>query len=60
MECILKLNSNIKKLVEAYDEIIGIQPTSNKTNNIEYLLSEVEYVKTIKRKQDRQQSNKEY
>lgn len=56
----MKSNSNIKKLVEAYDEIIGIRPTSNKTNNIEYLLSEVEYVKTIKGKQNRQQSNEEY
>lgn len=59
MEYTLKLNSNIKNLIKAYNNVIGIQSNSNKTKNIEYLLSEVNY-ETIKRKQDRQQSTEKY
>ena len=59
MECTLKSNSNIKRLVEAYDEIVGLQSVNKTKDNKYLLLSEVEY-ETIKRKQDRQQSNKEY
>ena len=59
MEYTLKLNSNIKNLIKAYKDVIGIQSNSNKTKNIEYLLSEVNY-ETIKRKQDRQQSTEKY
>lgn len=55
----MKLNSNIKNLIKAYNDVIGIQSNSNKTKNIEYLLSEVNY-ETIKRKQDRQQSTEKY
>jgi len=54
----LKSNSNIKKLIEAYDEIVGIQSVKT-TDNKYLLLSEVEY-ETIKRKQNRQQSSEEY
>ena len=59
MEYTLKLNSNIKNLIKAYNDVIGIQSNSNETKNIEYLLSEVNY-ETIKRKQGRQQSNKKH
>ena len=55
----MKSNSNIKRLVEAYDEIVGYQSVNKTKDNKYLLLSEVEY-ETIKRKQDRQQSNKEY
>lgn len=55
----MKLNSNIKNLIKAYNDVIGIQSSSNETKNIEYLLSEVNY-ETIKRKQSRQQSNKKH
>lgn len=54
----MKSNSNIKKLVEAYDEIVGIQ-SANKTTDNKYLLLEVEYER-IKRKQNRQQPDKEH
>ena len=59
MEYTLKLNSNIKNLIKAYNDVIGIQSNNNKTKNIEYLLSEVNY-ESIKRKQNRQQSTKKY
>ena len=55
----MKLNGNIKNLIKAYNDVIGIQSNSNETKNIEYLLSEVNY-ETIKRKQGRQQSNKKH
>lgn len=55
----MKLNNNIKNLIKAYNDVIGIQSNSNKTKNIKYLLSEVNY-ETIKRKQDRQQSTEKY
>lgn len=55
----MKSNSNIKKLVEAYDEIVGLQSANKTTDNKYLLLSEVEYER-IKRKQDRQQPDKEH
>lgn len=55
----MKSNSNIKKLIKAYNDVVGIQSSNNKTKNIEYLLSEVNY-ETIKRKQNGQQPTKKY